>query len=161
MPGGSDVLTFVWWIVFTAGGIWAQSLVPGVDFLAAGLVVSLQLGGLVRTLWLAVCWIILLEGMGNLPFGYGIAWYGLLAAFYVVGRRFFESKSFLFICLLGLWLGAVHPVLIYSLCFLSGLQTSMSRVIMEGAVQAAVFPVVWLVADRFFPKELRRNVAIL
>lgn len=96
--------------------------------------------------------------MGNLPFGYGVAWYGLLAVFYIVGRWLFEARSILFMCLLGVGLGVLHPLLMYSLGSLANLKMPFQIAIMEGIVQAATFPVIWMLADRLFPKGLRQDV---
>lgn len=154
----SSFVAIFWWAAYTVLGVWAQRIVPGVDFLAPGIVLSMQEQAGHRTLWLAAAWILLQEGVGNLPFGYGIVWYGLLIAFYIVGRWLFEARSILFMCLLGLGLGVLHPVLLYALGSLAELVVPMDSVMMEGAVQAATFPVVWLAADRLFPKRLRQDV---
>ena len=154
----NNLAAALWWGGYTVLGVWAQRLVPGVDFLAPGIVLSMQEQGGVRTVWLAVIWILLLEGTGNLPFGYGVAWYGSLIAFYVVGRWLFEARSFLFMCLLGLGLGALHPVLLYFFSSLADLVVPMTSALVEGVIQALVFPLVWLAADNFFPKGLRQDV---
>jgi hypothetical protein len=132
--------------------------VPGVDFLAPGIVLSMQERAGYRTAWLALIWMLLLEGMGNLPFGYGLAWYGLLMAFYIMGRWLFEARSVAFMCLLGIGLGVLHPLLTYSLASLANLTVDMRPLAMEGAVQAVVFPLVWLLADKLFPRTLRQDV---
>jgi hypothetical protein len=64
----------VWWMGFTACGIWAQSHVPGVDFLVPGLILSLQVEKASQTVWLGLVWLLLQEGMGSLPFGFGLLW---------------------------------------------------------------------------------------
>ena len=154
----NNVAAALWWGTYTVLGVWAQRVLPGVDFLAPGIVLSMQEHGGVRTFWLALVWVLLLEGMGNLPFGYGVAWYGLLAVFYVVGRWLFEARSFLFMCLLGLGLGVLHPVLLYFFSALSDLSVPLVSTLVEGVVQALIFPLVWLLADKFFPKGLRQDV---
>ncbi len=148
---------FAWWVVYTIAAVWASKLVPGVDFLAPGMVLSMQerLGW--RTFVLVCVWVLLLEGMGNMSFGYAILWYGLLALFYLVGQWLFEARSFLFMCLLGIGLGVLHPMLIYALFTLQGMHWPMDMVLWEGVTQAMVFPVVWLLAKRMFPKVLRQD----
>ncbi|WP_419785738.1 hypothetical protein [Pseudodesulfovibrio sp.] len=157
----NNISAVLWWGFYTLIGVWAQRFVPGVDFLAPGIVVALQRDYGARTFWLAVIWILLLEGTGNLPFGYGIAWYGLLVTFYVMGRWLFEARSLLFMCLLGIGLGVLHPMLIYFLASLGNLAVPMQTTLVEGAMQAVTFPVVWLILDKFFPKGLRRDVKSL
>ena len=99
--------------------------------------------------------------MGNLPFGYGVAWYGLLAMFYIIGRWLFEARSILFMGVLGIGLGVLHPILVYSLSSLGNLDVPVQPTILEGLIQAVSFPIVWLVADQLFPKRLRQDVKFL
>ncbi len=157
----NSILAITWWAAYTVLGVWAQRIVPGVDILAPGIILSMQEETGHRTIWLAIIWILLLEGMGNLPFGYGLAWYGLLAMFYIVGRWLFEARSILFMVLLGVGLGVLHPLLVYSLSSLGNLNVPIQPLILEGAVQAIVFPIVWLTADQLFPKRLRQDVKFL
>lgn len=154
----NSLLAIFWWGGYTIFAIWAQKIVPGVDFLAPGLILSMQEKGGHRTLALAVVWMLLQEGMGNLPFGYGVAWYGMLAMFYVVGRWLFEARSFLFMCMIGVGLGALHPILAYSLAELANMVVPVKAAAVEGVIQAAAFPVVWLFIDYFFPRSLRQDV---
>jgi len=153
-----SLLAFLWWTGYTIVGVWAQKYVPGIDFFASGIVLSLQEQSGHRTLWLACLWILLLEGMGNLPFGYGVAWYGLLFVFYILGRWLFERRSILFMCLLGLGLGCLHIILSYSLTRLANMAVPMHSVMIEGALQVLIFPVIWLLADWLYPKRLRQDV---
>lgn len=154
----NSLTSIFWWAGYTILSVWLQRFVPGVDFLAPGIIICMQEQGGWRTLWLAIVWILLMEGMGNLPFGYGIAWYGLLVIFYFVGRWLFEARSFLFMCLLGIGLGGLHPVLSYSLARLASMSVNWDMVVMEGVVQAVTFPIVWLVVDYLLPRSMRQDV---
>ncbi len=158
VPLTNNILAVLWWAGYTIAAVWAQKVVPGVDFLAPGIVLSMQEEAGCRTVWLAVLWILLQEGMGSLPFGYGIAWYGLLGIFYIVGRWLFEARSILFMCLLGVGLGVLHPLLTYGLASLANLAEPLEMPIVEGVLQAMLFPIVWVMADRLFPKKLRQDV---
>jgi len=153
----NNILAILWWTVYTVIGVWAQKVVPGVDILAPGIVLSMQEEAGHRTIWLAIIWILLLEGMGSLPFGYGVAWYGLLASFYFIGRWLFEARSVLFMGLLGVGMGVLHPVLVYSLSALGNLTVPVKPTLLEGLVQAIIFPIVWMAADQLFPKRLRQD----
>lgn len=158
MPRTSNLLALLWWAGYTVLGVWAQRTVPGVDFLAPGIILSMQEEAGNRTALLALIWILLLEGSGNLPFGYGLAWYGLLAAAYFAGRWLFEARSYLFMALLGLWAGLLHPVLVYGVASLANLQVVMEPLWIQGLIQAGTFPVVWFLADQLFPRRLRQDV---
>lgn len=161
MKPTSRLTTILWWGTYTILGVWVQKVVPGVDFFAPGIVLSMQEEGGFRTLWLTVAWVLLLEGMGNLPFGYGVAWYGLLVTFYIVGRWLFEARSILFMCLLGVGLGVLHPLLMYGLGSLGNLQVPLREAALEGTLQALTFPLIWLLAARLYPKGLRQDVRSL
>lgn len=148
-------LAVLWWSAYTVVGIWMQMLVPGVDFLAPGLVLSLQEGGGPVTVLLMLVWVFLQEGMGNLPFGYAIAWYGMLILLYVSGRWLFEARSVSFMCLLGLAMGVLHPLLVDALMSLDSMDSPFHLSMVEGVMQAITFPIVWALAAWLFPKRLK------
>ena len=158
MPSANKTLAIIWWTIYTVLGIWAHRTIPGIDFFAPGVIISLHEQGGHRTVLLTMVWILLIEGMGSLPFGYGLAWYGLLTVMYFMGQWLFEARSILFMGLIGLGLGVLHPVLIYGLSSLANLRIPLQPLIMEGVMQAAAFPVIWLIADNLFPKRLRQDV---
>nr|WP_321513076.1 hypothetical protein [uncultured Pseudodesulfovibrio sp.] len=162
MPLTNNVLTVLWWGGYTILGIWGQKALPGVDFFAAGLILSLQKGeGPMVTTPLVVIWILLVEGTGNLPFGYGLAWYGLVVTFYFMGQWLFEARSFLFMILIGLGLGVLHPLLVNSVASLSNQYVPFQPLLIEGALQAGLFFIIWLIIDFFYPQRLRQNVKSL
>lgn len=151
----SNLLAVLWWSAYTVIGVWVHRTVPGIDFFAPGLILSLQEQSVRRTTALALVWMLLVEGMGSLPFGYGLAWYGLLAAMYFTGRWLFEARSILFMALIGAGLGVLHPVLIWGLSSLAYLKVGLEPLLIEGAMQVVAFPVIWLVAANLFPQRLK------
>lgn len=148
-----------WWLAYTIVAVWLQTLLPGVDFLAPGVVLSLQERPGAQTGFMVLAWVLLQEGMGSMAFGYGLMWYGVLVLAYLGGRWLFESRSFLFMCLLGLLLGAMHPLLVYSLASLQGLAWSVPDMMLEGTIQAGIFPVAWYAARSLFPRGMRYDDA--
>lgn len=151
------MLAALWWSGFTVAGIWGQSFIPGVDLLAAGLVVSLQEQTRTRTFWLAVAWIVLQEGVGSLAFGYGILWYSALALIFFVGRWLFEARSILFIALIGISLGVLHFAFTLVLTSLEDLTLPLDRLLWESLAQVLVFPAGWWAADRLYPERLKKD----
>jgi len=155
---GNNLVALLWWGAYTVAAVWLHRTVPGVDLFAPGIVLSLQEDGGRRTAWLALVWMLIIEGTGNLPFGYGLAWYGVLVALYLLGRAVFEARSLVFMCLLGLALGALHPVITHSLASLAELTVDHRQLLVEGALQAAFFPVIWVIAGKSLPRVLRQDV---
>ncbi len=154
------MLGVLWWGGFTVLGVWAQFFFPGIDFFAPGLILCFQENRGRLALWLAVAWILILEGSGSLAFGYGLPWYAGLALLYAAGRWIFHAKNVLFMCILGLSLGAWHYLLTLGLAELEDVLVPAGRLLREGAWQAVVFPVEWALLNRFYPERLRDAPAL-
>ena len=150
------VLAVLWWLVFTLLAVWASRIVPGVDFFGPGLVLCLQ-EQRGETFWLAGLWLLLLEGMGTMSFGYALVWFGAIVLMFHGGRWLFETRSFLFMCLMGAVLGAAHYALSLGMLTLEDMTVPRHRLLMEGLAQALVFPMQWSLMDRWFPDRLRSD----
>ena len=120
-----------------------QSLMPGVDFLAPGLILSLQENKPRHTVALGILWLLIQEGTGSLAFGTVILWYGVLIGIFFFGHWLFEARSFLFVVLLGGCLGVLHFGLMHVMTQLQDWQAPPGRVLMESVIQAVVFPIEW------------------
>ena len=131
------------WGLFTLSGIWLQSFLPGVDFLAPGLILCLQEERLRNTAILGVLWLLIQEGTGSLAFGTGILWYGALVGLFFLGHWFFEGRNFFFMMLLGACLGVLHFGLTHVMAYLQDWLVAPGRVLMEGVLQAVIFPLEW------------------
>lgn len=131
------------WGVFTLGGIWLQGFMPGVDFLAPGLILSLQEEKTRTTVFLGLLWLLIQEGTGSLAFGTVVLWYGVLAALFFFGHWLFEARNFVFMAILGACLGVLHFGLMNVMTQLQDWLVSPGRVFMESVIQAVVFPVEW------------------
>jgi hypothetical protein len=134
---------FIWWLLFTIAAIWAQSFMPGIDFLAPAIIVCLQMERLKQAIWLTVAFLILQEGMGTLAFGAGLLWYGALIMLYFIGRWLFESKNILFVFFIGISLGIWHFILLKIMGQLENLPISTDPLLRESALQVAVFTIEW------------------
>ncbi|MFZ5425517.1 MAG: hypothetical protein ACOZEN_00975 [Thermodesulfobacteriota bacterium] len=131
------------WSVFTLSGVWLQSFMPGVDFLAPGLILCLQEEKVRTTVFLGLLWLLIQEGTGSLAFGTAVIWYGVLAAMFFFGHWLFEARNFVFIAILGACLGVLHFGLMHVMTQLQDWLVPAGRVFMESIVQAVVFPVEW------------------
>ena len=151
------MLAVLWWALFTICGIWGQSLVPGVDFFAPGMAVSLRWQKPGATVILALIWMAIQEGAGGLAFGYAILWYVTLFVLLTIGRWLLDPGSLQFQALLGLALGLAHFLLLYLMAILEMRAFPVKRVLMECLLQIIIYPVLWYVADNFFPERLKRH----
>jgi len=142
----------LFWLLFTVAAVWGQFLVPGTDFLAAGLVVSMQEQGRTRTLWLALFWILLQEGMGSLAFGTVPLLYGVLFLGFHFGRWLFEPRNFLFICLIGVFSGISQAWLGLTMATLQGVVADRNEVITAAAVQVTLLPMEWALLSKLYEK---------
>jgi hypothetical protein len=134
------VLGLCWWAAFTIVGVWAQHFLPGVDFLAPGLLVSLQEERPLGTAWLAVVWIMLQEGMGTLFFGASLL---------------FDPRSVTLMFLLGLLGGAAHFLVTFLVMGLEDMTFPMRRALIESVLQAGLLPALWFVAHQLFPERMK------
>lgn len=147
---------FFWWLLYIVAAIWAQSFVPGIDFMAPAIIVCLQHERLRQALWLTAAFIILQEGMGTLAFGAGLLWYGAMYLLFFVGRWLFESRNLLFVFFIGVTLGAWRFVLIQIMGQLEDLPIAAEPLAWESAMQAAIFTAGWGLVYFAF-KKVRAN----
>jgi len=151
------MLATLWWTIFTICGVWGQTLVPGVDFFAPGMAISLRWQRPMATIALTLIWMAIQEGAGGLAFGYGILWYGVLFALLTVGRWLLDPGSMQFQALLGVGLGLAHFFLLYLMAVLEVRAFPVGRVAIECLLQALVYPAVWYLAANLFPEWLKRD----
>lgn len=149
----------LWWMTFIIAGIWGQMVFPGVDILAAGLVLSLQEKRIQQTIWLFLACIIIQEGSGSLAFGYSLLWYAGVFFLFFVGRWLFEAKNLLFILLLGLCLGLLHGGLALTLAALQNYKLQPEVLLREGSLQALIFPIAWGIAAMLRPHMATPDVS--
>jgi hypothetical protein len=90
-----------------------------------------------------LAWLFIQAGNGSLAFGTGLLVYGLLVGLYYFGHWLFEAKNFLFMFILGICLGVLHLVLSQVMAVLQDWTLPLDRVLVEGFLQALIFPVEW------------------
>jgi len=151
------MLAALWWFLFTVCGIWGQTLLPGVDFFAPGVAISLRWQKPGATIILVLIWTAIQEGAGGLAFGYGILWYFTLFTLLTLGRWLLDPGSLQFQALLGLALGLAHFLLLYLMAVLEMRAFPLSRVLVECALQTITYPVLWYAAENLFPERLKRH----
>ncbi|MBI9111793.1 hypothetical protein [Maridesulfovibrio ferrireducens] len=154
------MFSFFWWAAFTVVGIWAQRIVPGVDFLAPGLLLCIQMEKKTLFFWLILVWSLIQEGAGGLPFGYSLLWYSSIYVVYRCGAMFFDVQSFMFALLCGAGLGVLHPLLTGMMAMLADMNWASDRYLFEGILQFIIFPLEWLFLKYIYPERLKHEFTV-
>lgn len=130
--------------------VWLQLIFPGMDFLAAGLILCLQREQAGKAAFLTLICILIQEGSGSLAFGASILRYGSLIGFFLIGQRLFQADSAAFIVLLGLVFSAMH---FFTLKTMAGLQDWVildHRLFLESGILFFVFLVEWFILFKIY-----------
>lgn len=150
----------LWWLGFTVAAVLLQDMFQGVDFLLAGLILTLQEESPKQTLWLLACWVLIQEGTGSLAFGACILWYGATVLLFHLGRWLFESQNALFVFLLGALLSALHIGLLHTMAALQDAVILPDFLIRQSMIQALLLMPAWLVARRLRRRFVRAVPAV-
>lgn len=137
----------LWWTGFLFCAVALQSIMPGMDFLLPGLLLSLQEKRPEQTFIVAVMFILLQEGMGSIAFGSTFLLYSIAVLLYACGCSLFHGRSFLFMILLGAVLSPVRFLIARLMVELQFLPWNEEMVLDECIVQACLTPLIWLVAS--------------
>ena len=145
-----------WWLAFVMISIIAQALAPGLDALAAGVLLLLQERDYRTLAWLLPVFILLQEGMGTRPFGGVLLWYLTIIVSYKMGRWLFEAGNFVFIFLLSTCLGGAYFALAWLLAPLQATPAfDMDAMRDISLLQAVYMPLAWRVLASLRPGEAR------
>lgn len=139
----SKCRNLIWWTCFTAAAICLQTLVPGLDALAVGLIILLQERDYKNMLWLLPLFVLLQEGMGTRPFGGVIVWYVAVIVLFKLGRWLFEVENFVFVFLLSGCLGAAYYGVSWLMAPLQNLPFNMQDMLDKSLIQALFMPFAW------------------
>jgi hypothetical protein len=135
-----------WWGIFLVPAVTLQSLLPGVDFLLAGFLVTLQERRYADLFWVLPLLIMLQEGMGTREFGVVLPWYAAVAAVFFLGRWLFDIESFLYAFLLSACLAACHFAMAFLMSPLYAVAVDMHRLLDESVYLALLLPGCWKLA---------------
>lgn len=142
--------TVCWWLCFLALGVCIQALAPGLDVLAAGLIILFLERDYRNLVWLLPLFILVQEGMGTRPFGAVIVWYAITFVLIRIGRWLFQVENFVFVFLLSACMGAAYYGVSWLMAPLQNLSFSVEDTLDKSLVQALFMPFAWrtLVAVR-------------
>lgn len=140
----------LFWPLFVVLAVWLQFLFPGMDFFAAGIILSLQRCKPRTVALLLAVSILIQEGAGPLAFGASVLRYGFLAGVYLAGKRLFQAQSPAFILLLGFALALLHFVILKTMTSLQTWVVLDQRIVLESMAMFVVFLVEWLLLSRIY-----------
>ncbi len=135
-----------WWMFFLPIAILLQALLPTVDALLIGLILTLQEKRYKDLLWVLPLCIFIQEGIGSRDFGGMLLWYTCVIALFLLGRWLFEVQSLLFVLLLAMCLGAAHFGLSYILAPLQNFSVDMEQLLRDSITQCVFIPFAWWIA---------------
>ena len=147
----SGLAHIFWWLAFTVAGLVLQMFLPRIDALVAGVIVLLQERLYKSMLWILPLFILLQEGLGTRTFGGSILWYVVICVLFLVGERFFNSKTFLFVFFLSAAVGAAYYGLNMLLAPLQNLEIQSQDLLDSSIVQTAVVICTWVITKRLRP----------
>lgn len=137
------VRSVIWWLGYFVLALWLQKFVPGVDALAAGVILCLQRGSNQQVAIFCFIAMIVQEGTGTLPFGSSILWYGFIILCYYLGIWFFMGKNLVFICMLSLGLGLGRICIIAGMDMLQHFPFDNRQLLFEAVAQTLLTPMLW------------------
>jgi len=143
-----------WWFAYTVFGVWLQKFFPGVDFLAPGLIVCLQLAKFRAALLLGLAWTLIQEGMGSLAFGGSILWYAGLCLVFFQTRAYLATESPFFVLILSVFAAVWHFAIISLLSSLQGLSMDAQQLFYESLQTAVFFPMLWVVIFLIYSRKV-------
>lgn len=143
------------WLMFIGFSIALQSIAPGLDVLAAGLIILLQEEDYKGLLWLLPLFVLLQEGIGTRPFGASIVWYSATVVLFLIGRWLFEVRNFIFVFLLSACLGFAYYGVAWLMAPLQNMAFNVENTLDKSLTQAIFMPFFWrlLVAFRWRSEE--------
>lgn len=151
----------LFWVLFAVVSIWVQFLVPGLDALAPGIIVSLQREHWSRTFWLVLAFLLVQEGIGSMAFGGAVLFYALLMAGFMLGCSLFEAFNILFMLLLGIWYGLVRMLGQHILAGLQDISLPARPFLDEFAAQSLYFFAAWFIVHRLYVRKVVRHARSL
>ncbi len=151
------VTRILWWLCYIALALILQQQMPGLDFLAPGFLLALQMKSKKEIFWLFLIFTLIQEGTGSLTFGTGMLWYGGQILFFYLSAHLFVADNILFVTILSLSIGAYRICLLLLMGAIQNIQMEYSMLLNEALFQAFLTPVVWGIAYLFRPQAMRHG----
>ncbi|MDR0466112.1 MAG: hypothetical protein LBH94_02005 [Deltaproteobacteria bacterium] len=136
-----------WWIGFLFPALTLQRFFPGVDFLLAGLLITLQERRYTELILVLPLMVILQEGMGTRAFGVMLLWYLAVGAVFLLGRWLFDVENFLYMFLFSSCLATCYFAVSFLMSPLYAMPVDVHRLLDESVHLALLLPVFWKLAQ--------------
>jgi hypothetical protein len=143
----SNTRNLCWWVGFLFLAIALQRVFPGVDFLLAGFLLTLQERRYMDLIWVLPLLVILQEGMGTREFGVVLLWYVVVAVVFLPGRWLFDVENFLYAFLCSACLAACYFAVVFLMSPLYAVPVDTHRLLDESVYLALLLPVFWKLAQ--------------
>jgi len=143
----STARNLCWWVGFLFPALALQRAFPGVDFLLAGFLLTLQERRYMDLIWVLPLLVILQEGMGTREFGVVLLWYIVVAAVFLPGRWLFDVENFLYAFLCSACLAACYFAVVFLMRPLYAVPVDMQGLLDESVYLALLLPVFWRLAQ--------------
>ena len=150
MLAGKQISTarnVVWWVGFLFPAVALQRFFPGVDFLLAGFLLTLQERRYFDLLWVLPLLVILQEGMGTREFGLVLLWYVVVTVVFLLGRWLFDIENFLYAFLFSSCLAACYFAVAFLMSPLYAVPVDTQMLLDECVYLALLLPVFWKLAQ--------------
>jgi hypothetical protein len=142
----SKTRNVLWWGIFLFPAVAMQSVLPGVDVLLVGLLVTIQERRYADLCWALPLLIMLQEGMGTRDFGAVLLWYLAVATIFFLGRWLFDVENFLYAFLLSACLALCHFAVAFLMSPLYATPVDTHRLLDESVYLALLLPICWKLA---------------
>jgi hypothetical protein len=143
----SGARNMFWWAGFLFPAVALQRFFPGVDFLLAGFLLTLQERRYKDMIWVLPLLVLLQEGMGTREFGVVLLWYVVVAAIFLLGRWLFDVETFLYAFLFSSCLAACYFAVAFLMSPLYAIPMDVQRLLDESVYLALLLPVFWKLAQ--------------
>jgi hypothetical protein len=143
----SGARNMFWWAGFLLPAVALQRFFPGVDFLLAGFLLTLQERRYRDIIWVLPLLVVLQEGMGTREFGVVLLWYVVVASVFLLGRWLFDVETFLYAFLFSSCLAACYFAVAFLMSPLCAVSVDVDRLLDESLHLALLLPVCWKLAQ--------------
>jgi len=133
----------LWWAIVTIMGIVIEASIKGIGAFLPALILSLQRERRIETFFLGVLWIIIQNGISNLPFGIISLWYLSVILFFFWMKNYLASTSIIFVSIISLCSCICYLISIFAISALEEIIIPTHIIFQNALKQLFLFPIIW------------------